>query len=417
MGAFQLAGPLFRGRIVLAIGPGNNGSDGIELASILHEEGYDASVLYYTENGNAENMRRREALDPAIPIVSSLAGFDTVVEALFGFGIDPGRGEFRTLLSTIDSRAEVIALDVPAGFAFDADATVTFMAPKAEMYLPGLRGRCGRILRFNPGFPEEGLDGSSIHLLSDDDSAIRRISLADYKNSRGHVLAIGGSRRFPGALRLLCRAATAAAAGLVTVLTEDERIFAEHPSLMPFSDDSFSRFSSIAIGPGWDAGNEAVFDRAVASGKPMVIDADALKFVHGRRFSHKAVLTPHVGEYRALMASLGIADGLEDASMLAGSLQKASSLLEAVLVLKASSIWIADGKDIFIYDGANPSLGTAGSGDVLSGIIAALLAQGEDPLRAAVDGVILHQRAGRAAHEEYGYYTAEELIIEAGRLR
>ena len=78
---------------------------------------------------------------------------------------------------------------------------------------------------------------------------------------------------------------------------------------------------------------------------------------------------------------------------------------------------ITSGDDIFIYDGANPSLGVAGSGDVLAGVIGALLAEGYSPLDAAKNGVILHQRAGRRAHEEYGYYSAEELILEVGKCR
>ena len=147
------------------------------------------------------------------------------------------------------------------------------------------------------------------------------------------------------------------------------------------------------------------------------IDADALRFVPGHRFGWHAVLTPHVGEYRSLMRGLGLEDGLGDADSLVQSLRRASAMLEAVIVLKAASVWIADADGIYIYDGANPSLGVAGSGDVLAGIIGTLLAQGEEPLAAAMDGVILHQRAGRKAHAEYGYYPAEGLILEVGRLR
>ena len=118
-----------------------------------------------------------------------------------------------------------------------------------------------------------------------------------------------------------------------------------------------------------------------------------------------------------ILKGLGLEDGLGDADSLVQSLRRASAMLEAVIVLKAASVWIADADGIYIYDGANPSLGVAGSGDVLAGIIGTLLAQGEEPLAAAMDGVILHQRAGRKAHAEYGYYPAEGLILEVGRLR
>ena len=129
------------------------------------------------------------------------------------------------------------------------------------------------------------------------------------------------------------------------------------------------------------------------------------------------MLTPHVGEYRRLCVALGIDDALSDPDTLPYKLREIASHLDAVIVLKAASVWIADRDAVYIYHGANPSLGVAGSGDVLSGIIGALLAAGEKPLNAAIDGVILHQRAGRNAHNTYGFYSAEELILEVGKAR
>ena len=148
-----------------------------------------------------------------------------------------------------------------------------------------------------------------------------------------------------------------------------------------------------------------------------MLDADGLKFASGHDFGNKAVLTPHIGEYRRLMASMDMDDGLGSALSLAEALRALARRLSAVIVLKSSTVWITAGDDIYIYDGANPSLGVAGSGDVLSGVIATLLAAGEEPLRAAIDGVILHQRAGRKAHEDYGFYSADELILSVGKVR
>ena len=128
---------------------------------------------------------------------------------------------------------------------------------------------------------------------------------------------------------------------------------------------------------------------------------------------------------RGLIHGLGILghvfmdmdDGLGSALSLAEALRALAWRLSAVIVLKSSTVWITAGDDIYIYDGANPSLGVAGSGDVLSGVIATLLAAGEEPLRAAIDGVILHQKAGRKAHEDYGFYSADELILSVGKVR
>ena len=420
-GAFEIIKDRVSGRIVVMAGPGNNGSDGIELARLLHAAGHDVSMLYPYEKGNEENLSRRRNLPSGMAVVSSPSGFDTVIDALFGFSYRKGND---TILQEIENEigedALRIALDVPSGGIIRADITVSFMAPKLELYLPSVRGMAGEIHIFNPGFPGDELKESPerVYLLSDDDSEIRKIGVSDYKNTRGHLLIIGGSDEYTGAPRLSGRAAFAAGCGLVTVMTDSEKIRDENPSFMirkPGSD--LSRYDSVLAGPGWGDGNSDLFESAFLSGKPLVIDADALKFVPGHVFGNRAVLTPHIGEYRRLMASLSIPDGLDSGTGLADSLRRVSSLLEATIVLKSSVLWLTSGDDIFIYDGVNPSLGVAGSGDVLSGIIAALLAEGEEPERAAIDGVILHQRAGREAARRLGYYSAEELVTEVGRCR
>lgn len=420
-GAFEIIKWRVSGRVVVMAGPGNNGSDGIELARLLHAAGHDVSMLYPYERGNEENLSRRRNLPSGMAVVSSPSGFDTVIDALFGFSYRKGND---TILQDIENEigedALRIALDVPSGGIIRADITVSFMAPKLELYLPSVRGMAGEIHIFNPGFPEDELKESPerVYLLSDDDSEIRKIGVSDYKNTRGHLLIIGGSDEYTGAPRLSGRAAFAAGCGLVTVMTDSEKIRDENPSFMirkPGSD--LSRYDSVLAGPGWGDGNSDLFESAFLSGKPLVIDADALKFVPGHVFGNRAVLTPHIGEYKRLMKAMGMDDGLTSATELESALRKLSRTLSAVIVLKSSTVWITDGDDIYIYDGANPSLGVAGSGDVLAGVTATLMAGGEDPLRAAVDGVILHQKAGRNAHIEYGYYPADELIKEVGRAR
>ena len=418
LGVFNLTRSMIEEPVTVVAGPGNNGSDGIALASILHEHGYDVSILYLYEKGNDENKRRRESLSSDIPLLQSLPEKGTIYDAAFGFSF---HGEPDGTLISIAGKADakrVISIDTPSGNIFPSAVTVSLMMLKTPLFMPSCT--CSKILTYNPGFPEAALSSSpdSIYLISDEDSTIRDFNGNDYKNTRGHVCIIGGSDRYTGAPRLSSRAAFFSGAGLVTIMTESEKIRDENPAVMiaPPSSD-FSRYSSLVIGPGWDCGNEELFDKALSSGKAMVVDADGLKFVPAHKFSHRAVLTPHVGEYRRMMASLSLDDGLSDPDSLHRALLHLSELLEAVVVLKASSVWIAYEGMVYIYHGANPSLGVAGSGDVLSGIIGALLAEGETPLRAAVDGVILHQKAGRNAHERYGFYSAEELILEVGKAR
>ena len=420
-GAYGIIRSRLKGRIAVMAGPGNNGCDGLELASIMASDGYDVSVILPYENGNKENLERREHLPLSVERVSSPSGYDIVIDALFGFSYHAGSdGIIRELDSEIDDGALRIAMDVPSGGIIRADITVSFMVPKLELYLPSLRGIAGEIHIFNPGFPQDELTASpsGTYLISDDDSRIHRIGISDFKNSRGHIAIIGGSDEYTGAPRLAGRAAFFSGCGLVTVITSSEKIRDDNPSFMIRKPDAdLSRYDALLVGPGWGSGDPALLDSAIASGKNMVLDADGLKFAAGHDFCQRAVLTPHIGEYRRLMASLGIDDGLSSAESLASSLRNLAKTLSAVLVLKSSTVWITSGDDIDIYDGANPSRGVAGSGDVLSGIIASLLAGGEDPMQAAIDGVILHQKAGRRAHADYGFYSADELILSVGRVR
>ena len=418
---FEAAGDKIHGRTLVMIGPGNNGSDGLALIPILFCHGIAADVLFLYDKGNAENLMRRAMLPGGVHIAESAAGYDTVIDALFGFSFH-GEPDERTkaCIASIDEEATVISIDVPSAGLVEADITVTLMAFKDVLYLPSARGRAGRVLLRNPGFPEDELLKSpgGMFLIDDSDSTLKPIKAADYKNTRGHVAIIGGSDRYAGAPRLAARSAFFSGAGLVTIATRSEKVRDENPAVMiQDPGDDLKRFDSIVIGPGWDEGEPEAIGKAIESGRPLVIDADGLRHVPGHRFGWRAVITPHIGEYRRLMAALSLPDGLEDAEALRSSIGKLSRTLECIVVLKSSVVWIADGETILVCDGANPSLGVAGSGDVLSGIIGALEAFGEDPWSAAKDGVLLHQRAGRNAHGRYGFYSAEELIEEVGRSR
>ena len=407
-----------KGRLVFLIGPGNNGSDGLEMARLCKKDGLDVSICYLYAKGNRENLRRREAV-AALAKVDDAKGFDTVIDAMFGFSFH-GEPDERTKAVVESITGFTIAIDVPSAGIVRADLTVTLMSRKAGLYLPSLRAMSGEIEFRNPGFPEKELETSpdKLYLLTYQDSQIRKFSLSDYKNTRGHLLIIGGSDRYTGAPRLAARSAFAAGAGLVSIMTSSEKVRDENPAVMIVPPGGgLERMSAIALGPGWDEGDDSLLSSSVESGKPLVIDADALRHAHKHKYGWRAVLTPHVGEYKRLMNALGLPSGLEAAETLSSSLRALSKALEAVVVLKASTLWITSGDEVYIYDGAEPSLGVAGSGDVLTGAIGALLGEGESPLRAAIDGVILHQRAGKRAHADYGYYSAEELILSLGRER
>ena len=418
--AYERTREFLTGSLLFLIGPGNNGADGLGMALLAASDGFDVSVLYLYEKGSAENSRRRALLPPSVKIARSAAGYGTVIDAIFGFGFHGEPDEsVRKVVSEIDEDALVISLDVPSASIVDADITVMMTTAKLCIYHPSFRGKAGTLFLVNPGFPEEEIRNSnaSAYLLSKGDSRIRKLCFTDYKNSKGHLGAIGGSDRYQGAIRLAARSAFASGAGLVSVITKATAIRDESPSIMIADGSDLSRYDALLVGPGWDDGDEELFADVTGSGKNLVIDADGLKFVPGRRFSYKAVITPHIGEYRRLMKALSIPDGLDGEEGLLDALRALSRKTETTVVLKSSVVWITSGDAVYIYDGTNPSMGIAGSGDVLSGIIAALLAEGESPERAAIDGVILHQEAGRNAARRYGYYDAETLIEEVGRAR
>lgn len=409
-------------RVLFLIGPGNNGSDGLEMARLLSRENQKVSIFYLTERGNAENLKRRGFVS-YIDRAFEVAGYDVIVDALFGFSFHGEIGDelYEVINEVNTSGSFVISIDVPSANLIRADITVSLMCHKLELFHPLKRSIAGRIELRNPGFPDAELQNSpsNTYLIDAVDKTIRNLEIDDYKNTRGHVAVIGGSDRYPGAPILTSLSAFHASAGLVTLISTDEvldKVFSSYPSIMLKRDlEGASSYSSLAIGPGWDMGNEVLLDSAIESGKPMVIDADGIKLLGKKSLGWRAVITPHIGEYRKLCSLLSIPDGLDSAESLLKSLKRLSLDLECVVVLKSSTLWIANGGRTFVYDGSNPSLGVAGSGDVLTGIIATLLGQGMDAEEAAINGVIMHQEAGRRAKERYGFYSAEELIGEISR--
>ena len=395
------------------VGKGNNGSDALSVALFAKRDGLDVSVYYLSDSGCPENMARRERVREAgIPVVSDVEGFNCYVDGLIGAAFRlPLYEDVEKIIVKVNAiDALKISVDIPSGLLFRADRTVVFTMHKKEAFKHGNRLSLGEYALYNPGFPErELLDfPTDSFLLEDSDYSIEPFRGSDYKNSRGHVAILGGSERYSGAAILSARSAFHAGAGLVTIFTSEKAypaLSSYRPAMVrkdPFEEKGIK---ALIVGPGWnDEGNRDF----VSSRLPMVIDADGLNYLEaGDRFGYRAVITPHVGEFRRLCSRFGIEEDTV----------KLSRLLETVVVLKAETVEITDGKTSYFYDGMNPSLGVAGSGDVLSGIIGAFLSCGISPLDAAINGVILHQKAGKVAHEKYGYYDTVDLTDVMGRLR
>lgn len=396
-------------KTVILAGGGNNGADGINLLLLMRKEALHADILFISEAKSEENRKLR-SLIPESCIVSTLSGHDVIVDAIYGASYHPPLlPAVRAILDEANSLSSFrIALDVPSAYYFKADLTVTFTALKEEQYVP--IAQSGEIILCNPGFPSDEIEAlkADSYLLEDSDYSAREFLSSDYKNTRGHLLMKAGSPSYKGAALLSARAAFHSGCGLVTLnacaALSDIPLYYP-PLIVRTGKVDYSAYQALLAGPGWAECSDRSF---LDFPGPMVLDADALSMIErGDDFSYRAILTPHIGEMRRLCMRLCIE---EDALSL-------SEALKAVVIKKASTVEIAAKGERYFYLGNNPSLGVAGSGDVLSGIIGAFLSSGMAPLEAAISAVILHQKCGRTAHERLGYYDALDLIEEVGRKR
>jgi NAD(P)H-hydrate epimerase len=416
-------------RILLLAGSGNNGGDAFLLGTLALQQGFAVEAIALTEDSFGDAAEARAAFAAAggsIRLAQSgteLPVADVVVDGLFGTGltraVDGAAAELIERLNA-DARA-VLALDVPSGLSADtgaqlgptvrADATVSFVAWKRGLFTADGADYTGQKELEMLNIPAvayadieadaELLDDSYTRLL-----APRRGNVN--KSTFGHVLAIGGDTGMAGAIRLASEAALRCGAGLVSVATRESNVLAlnaTRPELMVRGvehvatlDVMLARASVVAIGPGLGQGDwgRGLLYAALTYGKPLVIDADALNLLVQRPavLPSDAVLTPHPGEAARLLGS-DIATIQRDRFVAAREL---ACRYSAVVVLKGAGSLIADPSGrVAVCPWGNPGMSTAGTGDVLTGIVAALRAQGLDAWDAACAGVALHARAGDLA--------------------
>ena len=402
-------------------GPGNNGGDGYVIARSLAGAGWPVRVAALAEprGGDALAWRRRwtgevEALDPA-----RLDGAALVVDALFGAGLArPLDGSARaTIESLADRRVPTVAVDVPSGLDGDsgclrgaaapADLTVTFFRLKPGHLLHPGRALCGTLVLVDIGLPAAVLTEIAPRSWINDPrlwAALFPWPAVDvHKYRRGHAVIRGGAR-MTGAARLAAHGARRVGAGLVTIASPPEAIpiyAADTPGTLvePVAADGFAaaladaRRNAVLVGPGNGQGEatRSAVAAALASAAALVLDADALVApaeALGRSGGPPPVLTPHEGEFARVFGPVGEAGRLVAA-------RDAARRVGAVIVLKGPDTVVAgpDGRAA-IAAWAPAELATAGSGDVLAGLILGLLAQGMPSFEAAAAAVWLHARAG-----------------------
>ncbi|MDR0929605.1 MAG: NAD(P)H-hydrate dehydratase [Oscillospiraceae bacterium] len=428
------------GGALFLCGPGNNGGDGYAAARLFAEKNRPAQIWTFSDpealTGDAlSNMRRCAEMGIPIEQINDLpesapAGCTAVVDALFGTGLNkPLQGIYAAAVRWINACAlPVLAVDMPSGtpeLMVRADATITFQWKKTlHLLLPG-RANTGALTVYDIGITTAP-DASDCWLPTDAD--IPRLlpprPLDAHKGLCGHVLAAAGSFGMAGAAALCAGGALRGGAGLVTVLCPKDtipmvQVLSPCATCLPWEalTDAAAGKTSIAAGPG--LGQSIAVTKGLAHllalPLPQVWDADALNWLaaHPAPLGERFVITPHPGEAARL---LGCATETIAKDPIAAAEALAARFGSTVLLKGATTIVLGGGRRALIASGT-PGMATGGSGDVLTGIIAALLVQKLPPFEAAVLGAYLHARAGCLAAARRGVRSMTAMdLLEALRI-
>ncbi len=442
-------------KVAIFCGLGGNGGDGFAAARHLFSQGFAVEVVLagglneITDREAQTNLNALKRLKNYLTIHevydSSLipdTKAQVVVDALLGIGLNGApRPPIRQLVTKINenagAKAFCIAVDVPTGINADsgeimgevvkADLTVTFHKPK-----PGLekaKRYTGEVVIADIGLPEqfEHFSGPG------DVQMIRKPRLPEaHKGDFGRLLVIGGSEVFSGAPVLVASAAyrvgadlvhiaapaktgyaiSSMSADLITIKLEGDHI---NPRNIASLDTYLEKSTAVTVGSGMGLHKETkefvrLVQRVEATKIPLLLDADGLKAF--AEFKHQVkspmVLTPHAGEYKILTGN----ETPNELTERAADVQKNAEALNTVILLKGHTDIISDGKRIKFNFTGNPAMTVGGTGDVLSGIIAAFLAQGIDPFEAAVAGAFINGAAGDLVASEKGFHMVATDLLD-----
>ena len=430
--------------IAIFSGVGNNGGDGLVITRILHKLGYNVEVFIveykdcYSDDC-AHNLRRVKSeklhykkIQNKVDI-PSLEKYDIVVDGIFGTGLSREVSGIAAdvideinKFSLINSRnselsfsnihKSVISIDVPSGmfldrktdFAVKANETVSFQIPKIALYLPENSLFTGNVTIVDIGLNEQAISEIKSSLFFTQQEDIKKLlkPLVKYahKGSEGHALIIGGSRGKIGSVCLASKAALKTGCGLITAyvpkcgLKVIQSTFAEAMVIEDKGNDHLIEIDfnivpdaiGIGVGMGQYEDTIAAFHKFIQGyNEPMVIDADGINILSKHQdwlsiLPPKTILTPHPKELMRL-----IGDWSDDFDKIKKTVELANKF-DIILIIKGAYSLVIDGENIYVNSSGTPALATAGSGDVLTGIITSLLAQGYCPIDAARVGVFIH---------------------------
>jgi len=423
-------------QVQVLCGTGNNGGDGFLIADLAHKRGIPTRVLQLGDarkiSGDALQARQQaqaNGVDIDTFDESAVLGVGVIVDAMLGTGLGGEvRDPYRAAIEAINaSGAPVLAVDIPSGLCSDtgrvlgatvrADLTVTFIGLKRGLFCLDAADHVGAIYFSDLAVPPEVYtqvpsNCSRLEL----ESLLERLPVRPataHKGLYGSVLVVGGDYGMAGAAVMASEAALRCGAGLVSVATRPEHLAAlisRVPEAMAHGVESGEDFAPLleaadvlVVGPGLGQSpwSEHLLQRALASGKPMVLDADGLNLladgrgvINGPR--EQWILTPHPGEAGRLLGQ-ATADVQADRFAAIELLQQRYG---AAVVLKGNGSLVADGTEVLLCDYGNPGMASGGMGDVLSGVIGALLAQGLAPGEASALGVCLHGAAADLAAQQ-----------------
>lgn len=433
-------------RLAIFAGTGNNGGDGVSIARLMYQQAYDVIVYVIGEKGKGSqdfliNLARLEKNPVTINYVQTLNQIevfksnDVIIDAIFGTGLNkPIEGIYAHVIHVINqSGKEVVSIDVPSGLFCDigdiaalnavinATYTLTFQLPKFSFLFPETGKYVGQFHVLDIGLNKDFINAQDSIFYYITENEIKENfhfhrKKFSHKGTYGHALIIAGSYGKAGAAILAAKACLRSGSGLVTIHTPKKNVSSIHaafPEAMVSIDTNdeqiseipdLNNFDAIGIGPGIGLHEDTItaFKRLIQTADlPLVIDADAINIISENKtwisfLPQGSILTPHPKEFERLSGKCN--DSFE-------RLQKARELAlksNVIIVLKgAHTAIVSPSGKVYFNTTGNPGMATAGSGDVLTGVITSLLAQGFNSFEAALLGVYIQGKAGDFAAKEF----------------
>lgn len=433
-----------KGRILIVVEGGNNGGDGLAVARILLGRGYAVDIYYIggikkTTEAFRLQMNIMENMSAVFSEGIPDRDYSVIVDGIFGVGLSRKiEGIHKETINTLNSMEGIkIAIDMPTGIdastgdilgaAFKADYTVTFALKKLGMFFSDGIDYCGEVICTDIGIPRAAIEETRPKIYAYDYSDMDKIPKRynnSHKGTYGKVAVIAGSKNMSGAAFLCGKAAYSVGAGLVKIYTHESNrtivqsqlpeavmmTYEEYGGALACVEDVLNWATVIVVGPGLgvDTTSERMlYELMMRAEVPMVLDADALNILSNNielleSISVPVVMTPHMKEMSRLVDKT-ISEIMDSRFEIARDFAKKTGV---TLVLKdAKSVVTNGGEQSYINLAGNNGMSTGGSGDVLSGIIAGMIAGGLSLAEAAKMGTFLHCLAGDKAAEEKGKYA------------